>query len=46
MKNRNKYTIVCGDFNLLNQQNDERVSEFLNIMYSHFSNHLQLNQQK
>ena len=36
IKNRNKYIIVCGDFNLLNHQNDERVGEFLNIMYSHF----------
>ena len=36
MKNRNKYIIVCGDFNLLNHQNDECVGKFLNIVYSHF----------
>ena len=36
IKNKNKYVIVCGDFNLLNHQNDERVGAFLYIMYSHF----------
>ena len=36
IKSKNKYVIVCGDFNLLNHQNDERVGAFLYIMYSHF----------
>ena len=36
IKNKNKYVIVCGDFDLLNHQNDERVGAFLYIMYSHF----------
>ena len=36
IKNRNKYIILCGVFNLPNHQNDERVGEFLNRVYSHF----------
>ena len=36
IKNRNKYTIACADFNLLNRENDDHVGESLNKIYSHF----------